>query len=536
MCTSITSAVFGDSVKSIGICAFDLCTNLTNITFGDGIEMIEDSSFESCLNLSSVTIGNGIKTINTDAFYNCSNLISFTIPSSVTSIGESVFSDCSSLTSITIPMGVTSIGNCAFYGCSSLSSITIPENVTSIGLHTFDFCSNLASITSNAAVPPVIESSTFTNVDKSIPVYVPAASVADYQEADYWKEFSNIRAMEDDSEIVGDLSGLNKVGSSTFRIEQEVLLNYETSSIKLDIDNIAALLGCSVGDMVLRAIDSDGYLSDHSTANAGGYWLTENGIICGWGNDAFLFVEPIADGDYSQLNIGQMPGNTAIGEEVHSLLYLTAGNNYYELDITLAISETTTITLNQYGSGTFCSNESLDFSEVEGLKAYAATGYDTKTGIVTLTRVMTAKAGMGLFLKGTPGEYEVPVLENTSYNTLNMLVGTLENTVVNSTSDDGIYANYKYTILESNAAPMFYQFADGSTLGAGKAYLQIPLAWLPAVAKSISLRFDDGETTDIEEIESLEQPSDVIYDLMGRRVTTPQRGSLYLINGKKIIY
>ena len=199
-------------------------------------------------------------------------------------------------------------------------------------------------------------------------------------------------------------------------------------------------------------------------------------------------------------------------------------------------SECTAITINQYGSGTYCSEYTLDFSDVEGLKAYAATGYDTETGIVTLTRVMTAKAGVGLFVKGEPGEYNVPVIESTDDIPLNMLVGTLESTAVNSISGDGIYANYKYTILEGDAAPMFYQFADGSTLSAGKAYLQIPVAWLPTGAKSISLRFDDSGTTDIEEMENQEQSSDVIYDLLGRRVTTPQRGSLYLINGKKFIY
>ena len=196
-----------------------------------------------------------------------------------------------------------------------------------------------------------------------------------------------------------------------------------------------------------------------------------------------------------------------------------------------------TITMNQYGSGTYCSPYALDFSEVEGLKAYAATGYDSETGIVTLTRVMTSQPGMGLFIKGEPGEYIVPTLESTSFNTLNMLVGTLENTDLNGISADGLYANYKYTVKEGDAEPVFYQFADGSTLAAGRAYLQIPTAWLTsATAKSISYRFDDGETTDIEDIESGIQNSELIYDLMGRRVQTPSKGSVYIVNGKKIVY
>ena len=195
------------------------------------------------------------------------------------------------------------------------------------------------------------------------------------------------------------------------------------------------------------------------------------------------------------------------------------------------------ITINQYGSATYCSEYALDFSEVEGLKAYAATGFKASTGVVTLTRVMTSQPGMGLFLKGEPGRYIVPTLESTDENSLNMLVGTLEKTTVNSVSDDGMYLNYKYTKLTDEVPLMFHQFKDGSSLSAGKAYLQIPEAWVPATAKSISLRFDDGEgTTDIEDTELSNQDSAIIYDLMGRKVITPKKGMVYIVNGKKTVF
>lgn len=148
-----------------------------------------------------------------------------------------------------------------------------------------------------------------------------------------------------------------------------------------------------------------------------------------------------------------------------------------QCEVTVEIlPETVTININQYGSGTYSSKYALDFSEIEDLKAYSIVGYDTETGGVTILRVMTAKAGEGLLIKGEPGDYVVPVLESTSYNALNMLVGTLEATTVNST--DGSYTNYKYTILEGDAEPKFYPFADGSTQGAGRAYLQVPLNWV----------------------------------------------------------
>ena len=192
-----------------------------------------------------------------------------------------------------------------------------------------------------------------------------------------------------------------------------------------------------------------------------------------------------------------------------------------------------TVTINQYGSATYCSPYALDFSEVEGLKAYAATGYKSNSQVVTLTRVQTAEAGVGLFLKGEPGEYMVPVIEGTDEHSLNMLVGTLEATTVNST--DGAMSNYKFTIADGDTEPMFYPFVDGTTLSAGKAYLQIPTAWLPATAqKSLSVRFDDGETTDIDELKGESGEVKTIYDLQGRVVENPTSG-IYIINGKKVI-
>ncbi len=209
----------------------------------------------------------------------------------------------------------------------------------------------------------------------------------------------------------------------------------------------------------------------------------------------------------------------------------TAGWNEFVNIVELEPTEVT-VTVNQYGCATYCSPYALDFSEVDGLKAYTATGYKSNSQVVTLTRVQTAEAGVGLFLKGEPGEYVVPVIESTDEHSLNMLVGTLEPTIVNSI--DGAMSNYKFTIADGDTAPMFYPFEDGTTLSAGKAYLQIPTAWLPATAqKSLSVRFDDGETTDTDELKGESGEVKTIYDLQGRVVENPTSG-IYIIDGKKI--
>ena len=193
----------------------------------------------------------------------------------------------------------------------------------------------------------------------------------------------------------------------------------------------------------------------------------------------------------------------------------------------------TTITINQYGCATYCSPFALDFSEVEGLKAYSAIGFNSSTQVVTLARVMTTPAEAGIFVKGEPGEYVVPTIEECNEHTLNLLVGTLEQTTVNST--EGEMSNYKFTVAELDEVPMFYPFEDNTTFSAGKAYLQIPTAWLPATAqKSVSIRFDEGETTDIDELKGESGEVKTVYDLQGRKVDTPSKG-IYIINGKKVI-
>ena len=151
----------------------------------------------------------------------------------------------------------------------------------------------------------------------------------------------------------------------------------------------------------------------------------------------------------------------------------------------------------------------------------------------TIARVMTTPAETGIFLMAEPGEYVVPTIEVCNDHTLNLLVGTLEPTIVNSTN--GEMSNYKFTIAEGNDEPMFYPFEDGTAFSAGKAYLQIPTAWLPATAqKSLNIRFDEGETTDIDELEGENGKVKTVYDLQGRVVEKPTSG-IYIIDGKKVI-
>jgi len=127
------------------------------------------------------------------------------------------------------------------------------------------------------------------------------------------------------------------IGTSTYVVEQVNLTDYSYSEIYIPIDSIAELLGTTATALSFQATGPEGGFTSSSTANAGGYWMTQNGIVCSW-NSGVFFVEPETSGDYSVLHVGQHAVNQlSVGDEAHTLMYLVNGTQYYTLDITLKI-------------------------------------------------------------------------------------------------------------------------------------------------------------------------------------------------------
>ena len=192
---AMTAITISNSVTSIGSHAFYYCKALTEVTLPNSVTSIEEYAFSSC-GVTSIFIPNSVTSIKQYAFAYCSALTEVTLPDGITTIGSRVFSNCSRLTEITIPNSVTTIGDDAFSSCG-LTSITFPASIIDIGSYAFSDCSKLAEITCEATTPPTLRSNAFFYVKKSIPVYVHAESVAAYQAADGWSDFTNIQSIED---------------------------------------------------------------------------------------------------------------------------------------------------------------------------------------------------------------------------------------------------------------------------------------------------------------------------------------------------
>ncbi len=174
---------------------------------------------------------------------------------------------------------------------------------------------------------------------------------------------------------------------------------------------------------------------------------------------------------------------------------------------------------------TYVTTKALDFSNVNGLKAYAATA--AAGGKVTLGEVGAVPAGTPLMLIGTADtEYTVPVAASATAPATNLLRAGDGTTTFGGTSFDYIlYSDGK-----------FYQIGEG-TVATTKAYLHCetdPTA--AAGVRGLSIVFA-SETTGIgaslmnneEKLKSGE-----VYDLQGRKVANPTKG-LYIVDGKKVI-
>ena len=202
------------------------------------VTTIGDDAFFKCKGLTSVVISDGITSIRGGAFESCEGLTSITIPSSVTSITGLVFLSCDNLTAVhindiaawcnieydnkfatpllcahnlylndqlvvdlIIPESVTNIKMYTFYGCTSLKSLTMPASLENIGKMAFMECSGIRAITCKAVIPPMCDGNCFSEINKAIPLYVPAESINIYSAANVWKDFVNIHEIQNTEDI-----------------------------------------------------------------------------------------------------------------------------------------------------------------------------------------------------------------------------------------------------------------------------------------------------------------------------------------------
>ncbi len=216
--TLLTLDLKGVSNTTIADEAFKGCYNLKTLRLPAQLTKVPYMAVADCKSLQEITIPATVEEIDNSAFEDCRSIQSITFEGAVAPqgaaqyapttgcalwrIGNWAFYNCHELQNLLIPEGVIEIGDAAFYGCVYLQDMVLPGTIETIGDNAFALCSKLQKITVLSTTPPTIEAKTFYDVNRAIPVYVPAEAVADYKNDRYWKEFniqSNATAIEQTS-------------------------------------------------------------------------------------------------------------------------------------------------------------------------------------------------------------------------------------------------------------------------------------------------------------------------------------------------
>ena len=579
-CTALKNAKVGSGVKTLEWYSFGACTALTDMQIGVNVDSIGKSVFYNCSSLPQINIPQATKEISDSVFYKCTSLadviiedrtttlrlgsngysssstaISSTNPlfhscpldsvyiggkiryktetqyglspffrntslrtvvvsDTETLVYDNEFYGCTGLTDVVIGDGVTEIGNWAFSGCTGLVNFAFGNSVKTIGAEAFSDCTSMVKIVSSCNVPPVCGDQALADINVwDCTLYVPNDYIDAYYSAEQWWDFFFIDGAE---YTITFMIGDEKYSEATIKYGAEITLPVPTKEgyTFQGWDDVPAVMPAD--NIVV-----------YGSFKANDYTITYivDGVV-------YEKVSVACDSEITPIEAPEKDGYTFNRWE--TLPQTMPAENIEVVAVYDKLPTEVKITVGQYGSTVYSSRYALDFSNVEGFKAYAATGYNTTTRVITMTRIETSDVGIGLYLVAAPGEYIVPIIEYSDNNSLNMLVGNLENSTVNSVSSDGLYANYKYTIKSGDKAPKFYQYGDNSSISAGKAYLQIPLDWIGSNAlKSIGIRFDEGDATDVDDIEGEGVDINTIYDLDGRTVEKAANG-IYIVNGKKV--
>lgn len=541
-CSSLKTIIIPKYVSEMGSKVFSGCTNLESIRISASVSKIGSRMFAGCPNLKSIVVEEGNEKY--DSRENCNAIVetatntlvcgteNSTIPSTITAIGSSAFAE-TGLKNCVIPEGVTSIQNVAFENCQNLESVTLPQSLKRLGSRvfansgltsvvipegitwlsdgTFTGCKNLETVTLPTTLE-TIEYNAFSNSGLTsifIPKGVTSISSTSFN---YCGKLSTI-SVSDENTTYDSRNNCNAI----IQTATNQILRGTSNTI---IPNTAT----SIGDNAFNDINSlTSIVIPESVTSIGQY--------------AFRFCNSLAE-VVCKAKVAPQLKSDAFSNDVLSkaTLYVPEESvESYKADgewkkfsdiqplpyayINISAAEKTT----------YCSEHALDFTNIEGAKAYIASGFSPSTGVVLLTKVDKVPARVGFMVIGKEGKYEVPYCE-TDFTYANLLVGTMSQTTVASTAD----GKTNYVLSKGSDGVMFY-LANNAMVPAKKAYLSIPSTIVDEThVKAVRLAFEDDMTTNIIRVEDMtKKTTDKVYGLDGRCKKGLSSG-INIVNGKKI--
>lgn len=297
-CESLKSIVIPAGITKMNYTVFNDCKNLESIVVAEGnavfdsrnncnaiIETANNKLVVGCQTtvipsdiveignyafrgsgLASIVIPESVTKIGNAVFENCYSLTNITLPKTLTDLGQSVFEDCTSLKEIIIPNGVTKLGGYLLAGCTSLTSlsfsdalteignnalrltaitaITLSATINKLGVRPFYKCMQLSDVTVLSSTPIIINDETFYNIS-NLTLYVPEGSKEAYENADYWKDFKEIkegRGPDSKGYILGDANNDGQLTIADYTaivhyILGKITTNFNSKAADVNSDN-----------------------------------------------------------------------------------------------------------------------------------------------------------------------------------------------------------------------------------------------------------------------------------------------------------
>lgn len=271
-CMSLEEILIPNSVYEIGTNVFEDCINVKLIKIPQSVIRIGDMSFAGCENLEKIEISdlsnwcnfnlstvwgenstkrptlflNGseivdleipkdIEIIKAHTFEYFTQFKSLKIPETTKVIENNAFAYCTNLEGkIIIPDGVEKVRLSVFRGCEKIESISFSETVTAINNFACYDCSSLTEVFSYNPVPPIITIYTFSqNPPKTL--YVPDESIDLYKNADYWKDFYEIKGIKDNGAVEEIMD--NEDSYQVYDINGRRILNTKSDSFTQNLSS-----------------------------------------------------------------------------------------------------------------------------------------------------------------------------------------------------------------------------------------------------------------------------------------------------------
>ena len=543
--TALESFTIGSGITQIGSSAFENCTGLTSMTIPDNVTIISPKAFAGCTGLTSFTYSGTPKVtdIYTGTFQNCTGLTAFTIPASVKQIWGSAFDGCTSLTTVTnnatltsigdgafrgtkitslaLAEGLTSIGNSTFANITTLTSLTIPSSVETIGAYAFSKCTGIASLSIPQSVK-TIGKGAFTNCTGLTAITLPATLTSVGEEA-----FSGCTAATELT-IANGLTSIGKMAFNGCTGIKNVTIPSSVTSIAQEAFN-----GCTA----LQWIDAREAtsLTPGNTVRAWTQGFTGYDMFCGTPASCVIYLPK----GYAQTDITE-----TYRDQVTNDVFTDASDAATCPDYQFNAAKAVVL---PYG-----------FTATKATATRSFTAQQKSTVYLPFAIGETDAAGLGKFYEFDKVDGDVVSFKSATAteggkaylfepaSTLTEIVAN--NVAVAATAEDetteGLKGVYEETVITSGLDKIyFWAAADGAfsnatsklTVPPTRAYLQLTSA--PAAGKARMMVRFSGEATGIATIDrDGRMDIQTVYDLQGRRVSSPVRGGLYIVGGKKIVF